>query len=103
MLLGLAKLDGLDEWRLCMPKDMQSLSQEPKGRGYLKFQDVVWKIVIKLTLNEYTGRMRLKFVLLGIGASVDFCKKRGNSRLSEVIVMYFLNMDFDLLVSLFNY
>jgi len=86
-----------------MPKEMQSLSHGPKGRGYLKFQDVFWKIVIKLILNEYTGRKRLKFVRFGIGASVDFCKRRVTSRLSEATVMYFLNKDFDLLISLFNY
>jgi hypothetical protein len=41
-----------------------------------------------LILNEYTGRTRLKFVLLGIGASVHFCKGRGTSRLSEVTYVF---------------
>jgi hypothetical protein len=91
MLLGFSKLDGLNEWCLCTPKDMQSSSHGPKGRDYLKSQDVDWKIVIKLILQKYTVRMRLKFMRLVIGASAGFCKRRGTSRLSQLTVRYFLN------------
>ena len=47
--------------------------------------------------------MRLKFIRLGIGASNVFCKRRVTSRLSQLTVRYFLNKDFDLLISLFSY
>jgi hypothetical protein len=33
-----------------------------KGRDYLKFKGVDWKIVNKLTLKKYTVTMRLKFL-----------------------------------------
>ena len=94
MLLSLTKLDWLDEWCLCTPKDTQSSSQGSKRRYYLKFQDVDWKIVITLILKKYTVRMRLKFIRLGIGASNVFCKRRVTSRLSQLTVRYFLNKDF---------
>lgn len=59
-----------------------------KAKHYLKFQDVAWKMVIKLILKDYTVRMGLKFIRLGIGASNGFCKRRGISRLSQLTVKY---------------
>lgn len=103
MLLGLTKLYGLDEWFLCTPKDTHSWSQRSKRRYYLKFQDVDWKRLTKLILKDYTVRMRLKFIRLGIGANNGFCKRCGTSRLSQLTLKYFFNVDFDLLTSLFSY
>ena len=88
---------------MCTPKDTQSSSQGSKRRYYLKFQDVDWKRLIRLILKEYNVRMRLKSIRLGIEANNGFCKRRGTSRLSQVTVKYFLNVDFDLLISVFRY